>query len=52
MEVPMWVLELPHTGVKEFYLPENNENIIKFMVAELKKFVAFLETILKKKNGL
>jgi len=49
MEVPMWVLDLPHTGVKEFYLPENIEIIIKFMVAELKKFVAFLETTLKKK---
>ena len=43
------MLELPHPGVKEFYLPENNENTIKFMVAELKKFVAFLETTLKEK---
>ena len=49
MQVPMWMLELPHPGVKEFYLPENNENTIKFMVAELKKFVAFLETTLKEK---
>ena len=49
LEVPMWMLEMPHPGVKEFYLPENKEHTIKFMVAELKKFIAFLETILKKK---
>ena len=49
MQVPMWMLELPHPGVKEFYLPENQEHTIKFMVAELKKFVAFLESTLHKK---
>jgi len=49
MDVPMWMHELPHTGVKEFYLPENKELNIKFMTAELKKFVEFLESILKQK---
>ena len=41
MEVPMWMLELPHPGVKEFYLPESKENTIKFMVAELRKVCCF-----------
>ena len=49
MQVPMWMLELPHPGVKEFYLPKNQEHTIKFMVAELKKFISFLESTLHKK---
>jgi benzoyl-CoA reductase/2-hydroxyglutaryl-CoA dehydratase subunit BcrC/BadD/HgdB len=49
MDVPIWLLELPHTGVKEFYLPENRDLNIKFMVSELRQFVAFLEKIIGKK---
>lgn len=49
LDAPMWLLELPHTGVKEFYLPENKTYNIRFMRDELVKFVAFLESVLKKK---
>jgi len=46
MDVPVWLLELPHTGVKEFYLPGNKELNIQFVKDELKKFVFFLENLL------
>ncbi|MFC1858646.1 2-hydroxyacyl-CoA dehydratase subunit D [Thermodesulfobacteriota bacterium] len=46
MDVPVWLLELPHTGVKEFYLPGNKELNIQFLKGELKKFVSFLENLL------
>jgi benzoyl-CoA reductase/2-hydroxyglutaryl-CoA dehydratase subunit BcrC/BadD/HgdB len=49
MEVPVWTLEFPQTGSKEYYLPGNKENTIKFMVEELKTFVSFVEGIVGKK---
>ncbi len=49
MDVPVWTLELPQTGSKEFFLPENKEHNIRFMVRELKEFVSFLEKLLGKK---
>lgn len=49
MNVPVWTLELPQTGVSEFYLPDNKELNIKFIVSELREFVAFLENLFKKK---
>ncbi|MFC1859462.1 2-hydroxyacyl-CoA dehydratase subunit D, partial [Thermodesulfobacteriota bacterium] len=49
LEAPVWVLELPMTGTKEFYLPGNKEATIKFMVRALREFVSFLEKLLDKK---
>nr|HID59692.1 2-hydroxyacyl-CoA dehydratase [Desulfobacterales bacterium] len=49
LEVPVWTLELPHTGVKEYFLPGNKEHNIRFIVSELKEYVAFLENLLGKK---
>jgi benzoyl-CoA reductase/2-hydroxyglutaryl-CoA dehydratase subunit BcrC/BadD/HgdB len=47
--VPVWTLELPQTGVKEYYIPGNKEKNIRFIVSELREFVSFLENLLKKK---
>ena len=49
LEAPVWTLEIPMTGTKEFYLPGNKEATIKFMVNALKEFVVFLEKLLNKK---
>jgi len=49
LEIPVWVLELPHTGVREYYLPENKAHNIKMIVASLKEFVVFLEKLLDRK---
>jgi benzoyl-CoA reductase/2-hydroxyglutaryl-CoA dehydratase subunit BcrC/BadD/HgdB len=49
LDVPVWVLELPMTGTKEFYLPGNKESTIKFMMKALREFVTFLEKLLGKK---
>lgn len=47
--VPVWMLEFPQTGVREYFLDDNLKNNIGFMVAELKEFIAFLERLLGKK---
>lgn len=48
-DVPVWVLEMPQTGVGEFYLPGNKEKNLKFIVRELREFISFLENLLKRK---
>ena len=48
-DVPVWTMEVPQTGVSEFYLPGNKEKNLSFILKELKAFVAFLENLLKKK---
>jgi benzoyl-CoA reductase/2-hydroxyglutaryl-CoA dehydratase subunit BcrC/BadD/HgdB len=48
-DVPVWTLELPQTGVHEYYLPGNKEKNLQFIVSELREFVSFLENLLKKK---
>ncbi len=48
-DVPVWNLEMPQTGVKEYYLPGNKEKNLRFIVAELREFVKFMENLLKKK---
>lgn len=45
--VPVWMLELPQTGAREFFLPENKANNLKFIVKELKLLIRFLEDLLK-----
>ena len=47
--VPVWTMELPQTGVKEYFLPLNKEKNLAFIVKELKEFVAFLERLLNRK---
>lgn len=49
MDVPVWVLELPQTGAREYYIPGNKEDNINFMIKELRAFVVFLEKLLGKK---
>lgn len=49
MDVPVWMLEFPQVGYKEYYLEGNKEKTIKYLVAELKAFVSFLENLLQKK---
>jgi benzoyl-CoA reductase/2-hydroxyglutaryl-CoA dehydratase subunit BcrC/BadD/HgdB len=48
-DAPLWVLELPHPGVKEGLTPGAHEVNIKFIVAQLGEFVPFLEKNLGKK---
>lgn len=48
LDAPMWVLEMPHPGVWESRLEGARERDIKFIVAELKEFIAFVEGVLKK----
>lgn len=49
LDVPVWTLEFPQTGNMEYSLPGNKEENIKFLLSELKAFVAFLEKLLGKK---
>ena len=45
----MWLLEMPHPGVKESQSKGAPEQDIKFIVEEIKAFIAFLENLLGKK---
>ncbi|MHB1126745.1 MAG: 2-hydroxyacyl-CoA dehydratase subunit D [Bacillota bacterium] len=49
MEVPVWVLETPHSGTAEYFMKGYKEKNIAFMVKELKEFVKFLEGLTGKK---
>lgn len=49
MDVPVWTLESPQTGLMEYYLKGNKEANIRFMTAQLREFVSFLEKLLGKK---
>ena len=49
MDVPVWTLELPQTGVDEYYLDGNRQQNLEFIVKELKEFTQFLENLLGKK---
>ena len=49
MDAPMWVLEMPHPGVKESRMEGAREHDINFLVEELREFAAFLEHLLGKK---
>jgi benzoyl-CoA reductase/2-hydroxyglutaryl-CoA dehydratase subunit BcrC/BadD/HgdB len=49
MDVPVWTLEFPQTGVLEYFMPGNKKDNINFMVQELRAFVSFLEKLLGKK---
>jgi benzoyl-CoA reductase subunit B len=43
MDVPVWVLDMPVPGVKEFFIDGVYDRCIKLIVHELRDFVAFLE---------
>ena len=45
-DVPLWVLEMPHPGVNEIAMEGALDYTIKYVVAELREFVAFLERLL------
>ena len=49
LDAPVWMLELPHPGVKERFMEGAYERDINFMVEELREFVAFLERLVNKK---
>lgn len=49
LDAPVWVLEMPHPGVKESRIEGAYEHAIGFMVEELREFVAFLERLVGKK---
>ncbi len=49
LDAPLWVLEMPHPGVKESRIKGARQNDIKFLVNELREFTAFVEQLLGKK---
>jgi len=49
MDVPVWTLEFPQTGVFEYFIPGNKRDNINFMVQELRAFISFLEKLTGKK---
>ena len=49
MDVPVWALEYPSPGVKEFFAEGYYEGTISFMVQHLREFIAFLERLLGRK---
>jgi len=48
-DVPVWVIEFPHPGPEETFMAGTQEMNIRYMVAELRAFVDFLERLLGKK---
>ncbi len=49
LDAPMWVIEMPHPGVKENRLPGAKEHDIQFLVNELREFAEFIEKLFGKK---
>ncbi|MBI2869487.1 MAG: 2-hydroxyacyl-CoA dehydratase [Chloroflexi bacterium] len=49
LDAPMWVIEMPHPGVKESRLEGVREHNIAFLVNELREFAGFLEGLFKRK---
>ena len=49
LDAPVWVLEMPHPGVKESQMEGARRRDINFIVEELREFIAFLERLLSKK---
>jgi benzoyl-CoA reductase/2-hydroxyglutaryl-CoA dehydratase subunit BcrC/BadD/HgdB len=49
LDAPVWVLELPHPGVRERFLEGVVEYEVKYMVEESREFIAFLERLLGRK---
>jgi len=49
LDAPVWMLEIPHPGVREFMMEGVSEHNIKFIVEELREFVTFLERLVGRK---
>jgi len=49
LDAPVWVLEMPHPGVKESRMEGASERDINFIIEELREFIVFLERLLGKK---
>jgi len=49
LDAPLWVLEMPHPGVKENRMEGAREHDVNFLVAELREFTSFVEGLLGKK---
>jgi len=48
-DAPVWLLEMPHPGVKESLMEGAYDHNIRFIVEELMEFVAFVERLAGKK---
>ncbi|MBI4773864.1 MAG: 2-hydroxyacyl-CoA dehydratase [Deltaproteobacteria bacterium] len=46
IDAPVWTLDLPQTGAKEYFMAGNKELNISFMVSHLRRYVEFLEELL------
>jgi len=49
MDTPVWVLEMPTPGVKEYFMEGANDRYVKFISRELTEFIAYLERLFDKK---
>ena len=49
LDAPVWAVELPHLGLQESQMEGAYQQVINFMVEELREFVSFLERLLGKK---
>lgn len=49
LDAPLWIVEIPHLGVRESQIEGTYRQAISFMVKELRGFVSFLENLLGKK---
>ena len=49
LDAPVWAVELPHLGLQESQMEGAYQQVINFMVKELREFVSFLERLLGKK---
>ncbi len=49
MDVPVWTFESPIPGLKEFFLEDSYERIVKMGVKHVRDFVTFCQDILGKK---
>jgi len=49
LDAPVWLIEMPHMGVKESQMEGAYEHAINFIVEELREFVTFVERLVGKK---
>ena len=49
MDVPVWSLELPSPGVKEFFIEGSYQQVLDFVVENLRAFISFVENMAGKK---
>ena len=49
LDAPIWLLEMPHPGVREVFAEGAQDQVIHFLVENLKEFAAFLEHFVGKK---